>query len=240
MNKTIHYIWLGGKAKPKVIIECIQSWKKCLPDWEIKEWNESNVNLDICPYCRNAYEAGKYAFAADVLRFDILYREGGLYFDTDVKVIKGFNDLTERYEAFSGYEEKYVNPGLVLFAKNPGDEIIKKTLDVYSVEHFVQDGTRPAKIVCEYFSEILEQYGFQYEDKLQQRGNFTILPSDYFCPADGYGNLVRLTENTRSIHLYAGSWLPWKKRVINEFKRFAYRKFGMNRIQAIMKVLKYR
>ena len=87
-TKTIHYIWLGGKKKPKVIKRCIKSWKKNMPGWKVKEWNESNIDVNLCDYCMEAYQLKKYAFVADVLRFYILYREGGLYFDTDVKLLR--------------------------------------------------------------------------------------------------------------------------------------------------------
>lgn len=51
---------------PKLAKECIKSWKKFYPDYEIKEWNESNFDLDMYPYAREAYDAKKYAFVTDV------------------------------------------------------------------------------------------------------------------------------------------------------------------------------
>lgn len=78
MVQKTHYIWLGNKDKPSIIKKCFRTWRKMMPDWEIIEWNETNLNIDINKYCLQAYDARKYAFAADILRFDILYREGGL------------------------------------------------------------------------------------------------------------------------------------------------------------------
>lgn len=235
MNKTIHYIWLGHKKKPAIVRKCIQSWKTHLPGWEIKEWNESNLNLDICPFCREAYDARRYAFAADVLRFDILYREGGLYFDIDVKVIKDFEELTARYDAFVGYEFGMVNPGLVLYAKEPKNPIIGEMLKVYQNTRFLVNGQENHKVVGAYFSEILEKHGFVYEDRFQQCDGFTVLPCTYFCPTDGYGNRYNFSENTYSVHLFAGSWLPFSKRCVRAFKRTCYRLFGMENIQRVMR-----
>ena len=85
--KVIHYCWFGNNPLPPLAIKCIDSWKKYLPDYEIKRWDESNFNVNIIPYTAEAYEAGKYAFVSDFARFWILYHEGGLYFDTDVEII---------------------------------------------------------------------------------------------------------------------------------------------------------
>ena len=82
--KTIHYCWFGRNPLPSLAIKCIASWKKYLPDYEIKEWNEDNFDVNVIPYTREAYAAKKYAFVSDYARFKILYEEGGLYFDTDV------------------------------------------------------------------------------------------------------------------------------------------------------------
>lgn len=238
INKVIHYIWLGGKEKPAVIRKCIASWKKYMPDWEIKEWNENNLNLDICPFCREAYDAHKYAFAADVLRFDILYREGGLYFDTDVKVIKCIDKLTNKYEAFCGYEYKEVAPGLVLYSGNPNNPIIGEMLENYKNQRFIVDGKENQKVVGAYFSEILEKHGFVYKDKMQQCDSFTIMPSTYFCPTDGYGNQINFSENTYSVHLCFASWMPFKQRCVRSFKKFCYRYLGKEKISKIMHLIR--
>ena len=82
--KVIHYCWFGHTPLPPLAEKCIASWKKFLPDYEIKEWNEDNFDVNIIAYTAEAYEAKKYAFVSDYARFWILYREGGIYFDTDV------------------------------------------------------------------------------------------------------------------------------------------------------------
>ena len=94
--KVIHYCWFGRKPLPPLAMKCIESWKKFFPDYEIRQWNEDNFDVEIIPYTREAYEVGKYAFVSDYARFWILYHYGGLYFDTDVEVIKYFNEIIDR------------------------------------------------------------------------------------------------------------------------------------------------
>ena len=139
--KTIHYCWFGRNPLPSLAIKCIASWKKYLPDYEIKEWNEDNFDVNVVPYTREAYAAKKYAFVSDYARFKILYEEGGLYFDTDVEVIKPFDDIIAR-GAFMGCERDAgdrggacVNPGLGLGA-NPNFGLYKEILDLYATLHF--------------------------------------------------------------------------------------------------------
>jgi len=126
--KVIHYCWFGGNPLPKSAQKCIASWKKYLPDYEIKEWNESNFDVNIIPYTAEAYKAKKYAFVSDYARFWILYKYGGLYFDTDVEVIKNMDDIIAK-GPFMGCENEAkpgatpaqlgVAPGLGL-GVNPG------------------------------------------------------------------------------------------------------------------------
>ena len=101
--KIIHYCWFGRNSLPASAQKCIASWRKYFPDYEIKEWNEDIFNVNIIPYTQQAYEAQKYAFVSDYARFWILYHYGGLYFDTDVEVIKSFDDIVDK-GAFMGLE----------------------------------------------------------------------------------------------------------------------------------------
>ena len=90
--KIIHYGWFGGKKKSRFILNCISSWKKHLPDYEIIEWNETNFDICAHPFACGAYKAGKYAFVSDYVRVYTIYHYGGIYFDTDIEVKKDFTD----------------------------------------------------------------------------------------------------------------------------------------------------
>ena len=101
--KVLHYCWFGGAPKPKNIQNCIRSWKKYCPDYEIIEWNEQNFDVSQSLYTRQAYDARRWAFVADYARLKILYEQGGIYMDTDVELLRSLDDLLV-YPAFFGFQ----------------------------------------------------------------------------------------------------------------------------------------
>lgn len=223
--KVIHYCWFGRNPLPPLAIKCIESWKKYLPDYEIKEWNEDNFDINIIPYTKEAYSAKKYAFVSDYARFWILYNYGGIYFDTDVEVIKPMDDIISR-GAFMGCENgmsdtKVANvaPGLGLGIEQ-GQDLYKEILDYYANLHFInKDGSLNMKTVVEYTTELLCTYGMKATNDIQQVAGVWIYPKEYFCPIDYETNKCVITSNTRSIHHFAASWLsPYmhlKKKIIH-------------------------
>ena len=107
--KIIHYCWLGRGEKPELAKKCIASWKKFCPDFEIREWNEDNCDYLAVPFMAEAYAARKYAFVSDVMRLVVLEQYGGVYFDTDVEVIRDITPLLAD-EGFIGFEnDQFVN-----------------------------------------------------------------------------------------------------------------------------------
>lgn len=216
--KIIHYCWFGKKPLPKSAIKCIESWKRYLPDYEIKEWNEDNFDVNAIPYTAEAYQAKKYAYVSDYARFWILYQYGGLYFDTDVEVIKPLEDLIER-GSFMGCEKnasdlnRYpdVNPGIGLGVE-PQLPFLKEMLDIYASLSFNEENKNGVyKTIVDYTSEMLHKYGLENKDGIQQVANITIYPKDYFNPLE-HVNQLSITPNTRSIHHYAGTWVSPKEK----------------------------
>lgn len=224
--KVIHYCWFGRNPLPPLAIKCIASWKKYLPDYEIKEWNEDNFDVNMIPYTREAYAAKKYAFVSDFARFWILYKYGGLYFDTDVEVIKPMDDIVAR-GPFMGCEKVDsnfglgVNPGLALCAY-PGLDLYKKILDLYSTLHFLlPDDKLNLKTVVDYTTETLYEYGLKNVNTIQHCSGIWIYPQEYFCPKDaGSGRMSNLTPNTYSIHHYTASWYTNGKKLFRIMRRF--------------------
>ncbi len=227
--KIIHYIWLGGKELPDLDKECIESWKKYCPDYEIKRWDESNLNLDFCDYVREAYDNKKYAFASDVLRLDLLYRYGGIYLDVDVKIIKPIDKFLEN-KCFGGFEGgNQVNPGII-FGCEAGNEDIKNIIESYKQRHFVVDGKVDQKTICETFTEYYSQFGLERVNKTQVLPNITVYAMEYFCPIDIVTSKTKYTSNTHAVHLYNASWYsPWgkvKKFVKKVLNIFTFGLFG--------------
>ena len=213
--KTIHYCWFGRGPLPPLAIKCKKSWKEFFPDYEIIEWNEDNFDVNIIRYTAEAYKAGKYAFVSDYARFWILYHYGGLYFDTDVEIIKSMDDIIERgpfmgcerYSDSSGQKGALslgVAPGLGL-GVTPGLGLYKKMLDIYESLDFAYEYDKNRTIVY-YMTEMLVAEGLKNTDQIQQVAGVYIYPKDYFCPINQTTRRLHITNNTRSIHHYVGSW----------------------------------
>jgi len=217
----IHYCWFGRKPLPPLAIKCIESWKKYLPDYEIKEWNEDNFNINIIPYTQEAYKKKRYAFVSDFARFWILYHYGGIYFDTDVEVIRPMDNIIHT-GAFMGFE----NGGSTVTGVAPGlgigtpanQSLYKEFLDHYAHEHFInEDGSQNLRTVVDRVTSILGQYGLQKNNQLQDVVGVRIYPSDYFCPIRITDGKLFVTTNTVSIHHYAASWTTPTHRLLRKF-----------------------
>lgn len=212
--KVIHYCWFGSNPLPELAQKCIASWKKYLPDYEIKEWNEDNFDVNIIPYTKEAYECKKYAFVSDYARFWILYKYGGLYFDTDVEVIKNMDDIIAK-GPFMGCENEAkagatptqlgVAPGLGL-GVNPGLGLYNEILANYNGLHFLgKNGEMNTKTVVEYVTDILVANGLKNTSKIQLVKGVYVYPKEYFCPF-GLDGRMNITSNSCSIHHYMASW----------------------------------
>ena len=230
--KVIHYCWFGRNPLPESAQKCIASWKKFLPGYEIKEWNEDNFDVNIIPYTKEAYEAKKYAFVSDYARFWILYKYGGLYFDTDVEVIKPLDDIVER-GAFMGIEMPSVKASLPLV--NPGLGIgatsqmffYKTVLDAYAGFHFLNaDASLNHKTVVSYTTDLLESNGMKSLNDIQEVANIWIYPVEYFNPFNDLTGKLDITANTRSIHWYSKTWNS-QNPVRQWLSRMSHRVFGM-------------
>lgn len=213
--KVIHYCWFGRNPLPESARKCIASWKKYLPDYEIKEWNEDNFDVNIIPYTAEAYKLKKYAFVSDYARFWILYKYGGLYFDTDVEVIKPMDDIIAR-GPFMGCENQAqpgampkqlgVAPGLGL-GVNPGLGLYGEILDLYKTRHYLlPDGTCSRETVVTIVSGILDQKGLRNTNEIQVIDGVFVYPKEYFCPMDYKTKLFSFSNKTVSIHHYDASW----------------------------------
>lgn len=217
--KIIHYCWFGGNPLPELALKCIASWKKFLPDYEIREWNEDNFDVNIIPYTAEAYKVKKYAFVSDYARFWILYKVGGLYFDTDVEIIKSMDDIIARgpfmgceNEAGKGATTLVVAPGLGL-GVNPGLGLYKELLDKYNNLHYVDvDGVVVEDFtVVHHTTQLLVEKGLRDIDGIQYVAGIYIYPKEFFCPKNYVTGKLVITNKTVAIHHYGASWKPWEQ-----------------------------
>lgn len=218
--KVIHYCWFGRGPKPALAERCIASWRRHLPDYEIREWNESNYDVRKIPYIAEAYDAKKYAFVSDYARFDILYRHGGLYFDTDVEVVRPLDDLISA-GPFMGFEEDAkgtVASGLGLAAE-AGMPIYREILAHYATLHYAaEDGRANQTTVVRHVTELLKGKGLVSGGGIATCAGLRIYPADYFNPMRPDGRIV-LLPNTRTIHHYAASWHSPRQRLATWVER---------------------
>lgn len=222
MNKVIHYCWLGGNELPDKMKYCIESWKKFCPDYEIKEWNESNYDINKNGYMRVAYADKKYAFVADYMRFDILYNLGGIYLDTDVELLRSIDPLLN--QNFMGRERAgELNPGLIMGC-SANSPIIKEIIDYYETLD-VSNGIDYTVSIVDITSAIFRKHGLKNIDEIQQVEDFILYPTEYFNPKGGDYGKERITENTYSIHHYLATWKSPIDQKIMQFKV----KYGNNK-----------
>ncbi|MSS20123.1 glycosyl transferase [Eubacteriaceae bacterium RF-744-FAT-4] len=203
--KIIHYCWFGGNPLSDMAKKCIASWEKYCPDYEIKEWNESNFDVNICNYSSEAYKSKKWAFVSDVARLYALVNFGGVYMDTDVEVIKPIDNLLQ-YEAVSGFEsETQISTGLM--ASIPHQVLFEELLNDYADKHFIrEDGSYDLTTNVTRITNVCNKYGFKQNNTFQMIKGFTLLPKDYLCPKDHETHKIHITNNTLVIHHFDGSW----------------------------------
>ncbi|SEA51751.1 Glycosyltransferase sugar-binding region containing DXD motif-containing protein [Prevotella sp. tc2-28] len=242
--KIIHYCWFGGNPLPESAKKCIASWREYLPDYEIWQWSEGslhdNVNdnenvlfdkilsfdVNSIPYTQQAYEAKKYAFVSDYARFWVLYHYGGLYFDTDVEVIKPFDDIVAR-GAFMGLEidglkkgtKIAINPGLGLGAEAELP-IYQEILNGFTrMAYYGADGKRSNYTMIPMVTDLFLGKGLEANGKVQSICDVTIYPQRFFNPYNGVTGELSITSDTHSIHWYSATWMETKSKWIVKLKR---------------------
>lgn len=218
--KVIHYCWFGGKPLPRKVVKCIASWKRYCPDYEIIRWDETNFDVQENLYIKEAYENERWAFVSDYARLKIIYENGGIYLDTDVKLIKPLDDLLE-YEGFMGFQNREIinqtvyetvatGLGFGAVARHP---VIKMLLEDYLEIPFLKsDGSMDLTPCPERSTKTLMKMGLKDDGKRQEICGIQIFPAEYFCPLDRSIARMRITENTYSIHLFSASWYDEEER----------------------------
>ena len=236
MTKYIHYCWFGGKPLPKLAKKCIKSWKKYLPDYEIIEWNENNVDLEECPFIKEAYEHKKWAFVADYARTKAIYEMGGIYFDTDLMIVKPIDFLLDN-GTFLGVEDSMMVNAAVWGANKPKSYFAKRMMDFYkSQDHFDIDNIYKMSIP-RIITRILDEFDFDPAEPDVQvlHKDIYVYPRDYFYPLsfDFKDNIF--TERTCMVHYFDATWIPKKEQIENKMVR----KIGIKNTQLILSAYRF-
>ena len=247
--KKIHFCWFGNGPKDKLFEKCYKSWQKYFPDWEIIEWNEDNFDVNFCEYTKRAYELGKYAFVSDVARLKIIYDEGGIYFDTDVEVIKPFSTEILKNGYFAEENEGIINTGLG-FATKKGNKAVKIMLDSYKKLNTLESTIKPIlqRLELNELKDVLNSEnqndiyalpcpilnsaaliakGYDIKDNTYIEC-IPVYNPEYFCGYDYKNHHSMATDKTLSIHHYAASWLSDEQRLASSVKRYVSKIIGRN------------
>ena len=215
--KVIHYCWFGSKPFSRTVRKCISTWHKHLSDYKFCLWNEEScaayaeahniANPMEHPFVKSAYVAEKYAFVADYVRFWALYHCGGIYLDTDMYVVKSFDDLLYD-DFFAGWETpscEYLN--VAILGSTKSNSCLKKVLLIYDLFEF--DKNKMNKFIV---PRIITPV-------FNQDQSLIIYPYDYFY-AFPWGERNKnnpekyVTKNTYTLHLWDISWTPWYKKIL--------------------------
>lgn len=192
---------------PQLALDCIESWHKYMPDWEYKLWNEDNFDVNCNQYVKEAYEARKFAFVTDYVRLHALKTEGGVYMDTDVEVLKAYDDTLMSLPAFTGYEgSKKMPPVTGTMASEANGKWVTEQLAYYDTARFIkEDGTMDLTSNTLTISRIMKENGFIPDGKHQVYKGLHVFPVEYFCPRQTTGEIL-ITDNTYCDHHFIGSW----------------------------------
>lgn len=224
--RIIHYCWFGGNPLPEETKKYIEGWKEKCPNYIIKEWNESNIDLTQNQYIKDAYKEKKWAFVTDYVRLYALVSEGGIYMDTDVELKKNLDNLLDK-KAFSGFQtENSIPTGIMACEKE--FPLFKELLEEYKNRSFYNtDGSINLTTNVVYITNLCKKKGLVLDNKYQNIEGFELYPVDYFCAKSWETGIVNETENTYSIHHFAGSWESGKRKVKADRRRYFLAKYGM-------------
>ncbi|MBQ0073390.1 MAG: glycosyl transferase [Prevotella sp.] len=249
--KIIHFCWFGGNPLPPLALECIASWRKFLPDYEIWMWRDDpsqpslkgqesiadkvmEFDVNSIPYTAEAYRQKKYAYVSDYARFEIIHKYGGVYFDTDVEVIKPLDDIIVK-GCFMGFEQDPDGDN------TPGKYAPRYCFDVAlglgfgmtqnhpfmaeMVEHYKNLTFEPIptgdiswyKTIVAHTTEKLCARGLKNVTGIQKIGDIYVYPSEYFAPINAISRRLHITKNTRTIHRYMASWSEQKNKSLRDY-----------------------
>jgi len=229
--KIIHLCWLSNEAYPPKILECINSWRQIMPDYEIMLWNEEKFKEIDNVFAKEAFAARKWAFVADYIRLYALYTYGGIYLDSDVKVYKRFDSFLN-HSFFSCIEyfkpTNYIAIEAAVLGSVSGHPFVLECLEEYKSLRFIKgDGIFDFTTITVRMAQVAKKWGFQFKPEMQcLKDDIFIYPPVTFTNPSGEFSL----QKTYAIHLCTGSWVEGKPRLLERvisFTKFYIDKPGL-------------
>lgn len=222
--KVIHFIWVGPKPFPRESIENVRSWIAHHPDWTFKFWTDRDRPLphpkmerkliqdfNFQELSRYYYESDNFGEKSDLLRIEILFQEGGIYVDHDVKCMRSFDGLNNSFDLFCGMEVPYrtslyssVLPTNNVLGSKPGHIILKESMDWLKANWDQIEKDYPGKDRDSTINRVAHRTFFVlgqiFLKSANKEGNRDIaFPSYYFnSPQEDWAVYCR--------HQYAGTW----------------------------------
>lgn len=220
--KVIHYIWLGPKPLDNLSKKCMKTWERVLSDYEVVRWDDEKCKdiIENNLYAIQAYKAKKYAFVSDYIRLYVLYHHGGIYMDTDVRVLRNIEEFL-KFSAFTSFQDETMIPTALMGSEKFG-LWVGKLLEYYDENQFIdKDGNYDLTTNVTIITNMSEKLGLIKNGERQVLvGDVHIYPREYFCPLDTRNSRNdMITENTYAMHLYNGSWTPWYRRILSKIKK---------------------
>jgi hypothetical protein len=222
--KVVHFVWIGPKPFPRESVENIRSWIAKHPDWTFKFWTDRDrplphkqmqlarvQDLQFIKLYDSYKKSDNYAEKSDVLRYEILYQEGGIYADHDVKCFQSFEPLNKAYDFYCGMELPYktslsssVLPTNNIIGSRPGHIILKRCMDWLADNWDRIDNDYPGKDKDSVINRVAHRtflvLGETFKQLANKEGNRDIaLPTHYF-------NAPEEKNAIFSRHLYKGTW----------------------------------
>lgn len=235
--KKIHYCWFGRGVKSKLAERCIASWKKYCPDYEIIEWNEDNFDLDYNGYTRYCYDNKKWAFLSDFVRLVVVAEQGGIYFDTDVELLKS-PDMFLGYEAFYGFEnQSNVNTGQGFGAEAQHATILAMKAEYERLEPD-SNGNYPIVVCPALNTSALIPFGLVLDGSRQNIAGAEILPKDWLNPYDDPTGQLHKTNDTVSVHWYSKSWMSKGAILRSKLTKPFHHIFGTDCFEWLKRIIK--
>ncbi len=203
--KILHYCNFGGGQNNEIHQKCRASWQRILPDYQWREWNESNSPLYV-DYCQAALDQELWSKLSNYVRLWALYAEGGLYLDTDVEVLRPFDHLLEN-RCFLGFQSRSEIPGWInnaVLGAEPSHPFLARCLAL-TLERYRQQGEfllSPWVTTLVLKADGLRRYG------MQRVGDVQVYPIEYFYPHSWLESFTPdlVTSETVSVHHWNHSW----------------------------------